>query len=51
MALKPSDASPASGVALAEIMEEAETPPGVFNLITGKGSVVGEACRPIPRWT
>ena len=43
MVLKPSDASPASGVALAEIMEEAETPPGVFNLITGKGSVVGEA--------
>ena len=43
MVLKPSDASPASGVALAEIMDEADTPPGVFNLITGKGSVVGEA--------
>ena len=43
MVLKPSDASPASGVALAEIMDEADTPPGVFNLVTGKGSVVGEA--------
>ncbi|OZE87821.1 aldehyde dehydrogenase family protein [Rhodococcus sp. 15-2388-1-1a] len=43
MVLKPSDASPASGVALAEIMHEAETPPGVFNLIVGRGSVVGDA--------
>jgi aldehyde dehydrogenase (NAD+) len=43
MVLKPSDASPVSGVALAEIMEEAGTPPGVFNLIIGRGSVVGDA--------
>ncbi|QLH13000.1 aldehyde dehydrogenase family protein [Paracoccus pantotrophus] len=43
MVLKPSDASPASGVVLAEIMDEAGTPPGVFNLVIGKGSVVGEA--------
>jgi aldehyde dehydrogenase (NAD+) len=41
--LKPSDASPASGVALAEVMDEAGTPPGVFNLVIGRGSVVGEA--------
>jgi aldehyde dehydrogenase (NAD+) len=41
--LKPSDASPASGVALAEILDEAGTPPGVFNLVIGRGSVVGEA--------
>ena len=43
MVLKPSDASPASGVALAEVMDEAGTPPGVFNLIIGRGSVVGNA--------
>ena len=35
MVLKPSDASPASGVALAEVMDEAGTPPGVFNLVIG----------------
>lgn len=43
MVLKPSDASPASGVALAEIMHEAGTPAGVFNLVIGPGRVVGEA--------
>jgi aldehyde dehydrogenase (NAD+) len=43
MVLKPSDASPASGIALAEILHEAGVPPGVFNLILGRGSVVGEA--------
>lgn len=43
MVLKPSDASPASGVALAEILHEAGVPAGVFNLILGRGSVVGEA--------
>lgn len=43
MVLKPSDASPASGVALAQVMEEAGVPPGVFNLVLGRGSVVGEA--------
>ena len=41
--LKPSDAAPASGVALAEVMEEAGTPPGVFNLVIGPGRVVGDA--------
>ena len=43
MVLKPSDAAPASGVALAEVMDEAGTPPGVFNLVIGRGSVVGDA--------
>ncbi len=43
MVLKPSDASPASGVVLAEVMDEADTPPGVFNLVIGPGRVVGEA--------
>jgi aldehyde dehydrogenase (NAD+) len=41
--LKPSDAAAASGVALAEVMHEAGTPPGVFNLVIGRGSVVGDA--------
>ncbi len=43
MVLKPTDASPASGVALAEVMHEAGVPAGVFNLVIGRGSVVGEA--------
>jgi aldehyde dehydrogenase (NAD+) len=43
MVLKPSDASPVSGVVLAEIMHEAGTPAGVFNLVTGPGRIVGEA--------
>jgi len=43
MVLKPSDASPASGVALAQVMDEAGTPPGVFNLVMGPGRIVGEA--------
>lgn len=43
MVLKPSDASPASGVALAQVMHEAGTPAGVFNLVIGPGRVVGEA--------
>jgi aldehyde dehydrogenase (NAD+) len=43
MILKPSDAAPASGIALAEVMHEAGVPPGVFNLVLGRGSVVGEA--------
>lgn len=36
---KPSKDSPHSGVIFAEIMEEAGFPPGVFNLLLGKGSM------------
>ena len=43
MVLKPSDAAPISGVALAEVMDAAGVPPGVFNLVIGKGRIVGEA--------
>ena len=43
MVLKPSDASPLSGIALAEVMHDSGIPPGVFNLVIGRGSVVGEA--------
>ena len=41
--LKPSDASPISGLILAEIFEKAGVPQGVFNLVIGKGSEVGAA--------
>jgi aldehyde dehydrogenase (NAD+) len=41
--LKPSDASPVCAILLAEVMESAGVPDGVFNLVIGKGSVIGEA--------
>ena len=41
--LKPADMVPASAWRLAEIIQEAGFPDGVFNLVMGKGSVVGEA--------
>jgi aldehyde dehydrogenase (NAD+) len=41
--LKPSDASPVSAILLAEVMDKAGTPAGVFNLVIGKGRIVGEA--------
>lgn len=43
MILKPSELSPLNAVILAEIMHEAGVPPGVFNLVNGRGSEVGEA--------
>ncbi|MBC6983590.1 aldehyde dehydrogenase family protein [Caulobacter sp. 17J80-11] len=41
--IKPADIVPASVWALAEIIHEAGAPAGVFNLVMGRGSVVGEA--------
>jgi betaine-aldehyde dehydrogenase len=41
--LKPSEVAPLNAFVLAEVMEEAEVPGGVFNLVTGFGPVVGEA--------
>ena len=41
--LKPSDASPISAIILAEIIEKAGVPDGVFNLVIGRGSEVGAA--------
>jgi aldehyde dehydrogenase (NAD+) len=41
--LKPSEVAPLNAFILAEIIEEAGAPPGVFNLVTGTGPVVGEA--------
>lgn len=40
---KPAELTPATAVLLAEIYEEAGLPAGVFNLLIGSGSVVGEA--------
>jgi len=41
--LKPSEVVPLNAFILAEVIEAAGLPPGVFNLITGTGPVVGEA--------
>jgi len=43
MILKPSEESPLSAIMLAELIHEAGCPAGVFNLINGDGSGVGEA--------
>jgi acyl-CoA reductase-like NAD-dependent aldehyde dehydrogenase len=41
--VKPSEVTPLNAFILAEIMDEAGTPAGVFNLVCGTGPVVGEA--------
>jgi len=41
--LKPSELAPSSAFLLAEAVEEAGLPPGVFNLVHGTGSEIGEA--------
>jgi aldehyde dehydrogenase (NAD+) len=41
--LKPSEVAPINAFVLAEVIEEAGLPAGVFNLVTGVGAVVGEA--------
>jgi acyl-CoA reductase-like NAD-dependent aldehyde dehydrogenase len=40
---KPADTTPLTTLRLGEIFTEAGLPPGVFNVVTGRGSVVGEA--------
>jgi acyl-CoA reductase-like NAD-dependent aldehyde dehydrogenase len=40
---KPAELTPATSILLAEIYEEAGLPPGVFNMLVGSGSDVGEA--------
>ena len=46
--LKPSEVTPLDAFILAEIIDSAGLPAGVFNLVTGTGPVVGEAiaCHP-----
>jgi acyl-CoA reductase-like NAD-dependent aldehyde dehydrogenase len=41
--VKPSEVTPLNAFVLAEVVEAAGLPPGVFNLVTGTGPVVGEA--------
>ncbi|WP_371184238.1 aldehyde dehydrogenase family protein [Xanthomonas sacchari] len=41
--LKPSELSPWSAQLFAQVMHDAGTPPGVFNLVGGRGEVVGAA--------
>ncbi len=43
MVLKPSELSPYSAQLFAQVMHDAGTPPGVFNLVGGTGEVVGAA--------
>src|ERR687897_107191 len=46
---KPADLVPGSGHALSEIIIRAGVPEGVFNLVMGRGSVVGEAMLNSPK--
>ena len=41
--MKPAELTPASALALARIMHECGLPAGVFNLVMGQGSVLGDA--------
>jgi len=43
MILKPSEIAPISGILLAEMIDEAKFPAGVFNLVNGDGAVTGDA--------
>jgi aldehyde dehydrogenase (NAD+) len=43
MVLKPSEVAPLSALILAEVLEEAGVPAGVFNLVNGDGPTVGAA--------
>jgi aldehyde dehydrogenase (NAD+) len=47
--LKPADLVPGSAWALTEIISRSGIPPGVFNLVMGRGSVVGAALLDDPR--
>lgn len=47
--LKPSEVAPINAFILAEAIDEAGLPPGVFNLVTGYGPVVGEVLAAHPR--
>lgn len=46
---KPAELVPGCAWVLAEILQRSGLPPGVFNLVTGKGSVVGQTLLEAPR--
>ncbi|MCW5730414.1 MAG: aldehyde dehydrogenase family protein [Alphaproteobacteria bacterium] len=48
---KPADLVPGSAWALAEIIQRAGLPEGVFNLVMGRGSVIGQALLDNPKVT
>jgi betaine-aldehyde dehydrogenase len=43
LVVKPSSSTPLTSLVLAAIMEEAGVPPGVMNVVTGRGETAGEA--------
>jgi succinate-semialdehyde dehydrogenase/glutarate-semialdehyde dehydrogenase len=43
MVAKPADTTPLTTLRIAQLLHEAGLPGGVFNVVTGRGSVVGEA--------
>ncbi len=43
MILKPSELAPLSAIIIAELIDEAKFPKGVFNLVNGDGATTGEA--------
>src|SRR5581483_9582870 len=47
--LKPSEVAPINAFILAEVIDEVGLPPGVFNLVSGVGPVVGEAIASHPK--
>jgi len=47
--LKPSEVAPLNAFALADIIDEVGLPPGVFNLVSGPGPIVGEAIASHPQ--
>jgi acyl-CoA reductase-like NAD-dependent aldehyde dehydrogenase len=47
--LKPSEVAPLNAFILAEVINDVGLPAGVFNLVTGVGSVVGEAIASHPK--
>lgn len=47
--LKPHEETPLSALALGELIEQAELPPGVVNIVTGAGETVGESLVSDPR--
>ncbi|WP_059104220.1 aldehyde dehydrogenase [Shouchella shacheensis] len=47
--IKPSQQTPNTAVALSEILHDSELPKGVFNLVTGKGSTVGNRLAKHPK--